>query len=122
MAVRMSSRWNAALCAAVKGVPDPTQGRNLEQELKTTAEFVKVLADSFAFCADVFSSTTDENAVAFVHQGPNEIKRARALYGLVARNGERYGIGTVYLRLKGIVPPSTGRQNAALGRGGRGNQ
>jgi hypothetical protein len=33
---------------------------------------------------------------------------------------EMYGIGTVYLRLKGIVPPSTERQNAARGRGGRG--
>src|SRR5713101_8432476 len=108
-------------CAAVKGVPDPTQGRNLEQQLKTKAEFVKVLADSFAFCDDVFSSTTDENAVAFVHQGPNEITRAMALYGLLAHNSEMYGIGTVYLRLKGIVPPSTERQNAARGRGARGN-
>ncbi len=107
-------------CAAVKGVADPTQGRNLEQELKTKPEFVKVLADSFAFCDDVFSSTTDENAVAFVHQGPNEITRAMALYGLLAHNSEMYGIGTVYLRLKGIVPPSTERQNAARGRGGRG--
>ena len=109
-------------CAAVKSVPDPAQGRNLEQELKTKAQFVKVLADSFAFCDDVFSSTTDENAVAFIRQGPNEITRAMALYGLLAHNSEMYGIGTVYLRLKGIVPPSTERQNAARGRGGRGNQ
>jgi hypothetical protein len=27
-------------------------------------------------------------------------------------NSEMYGIGTVYLRLKGIVPPSTERANA----------
>ena len=108
------------VCAAVKGVPDPTQGRNLEQELRTKAEFMKILADSFAFCDDVFSSTTDENAVAFVRQGPNEITRAMALYGLLAHNSEMYGIGTVYLRLKGIVPPSTERQNSGRGRGGRG--
>jgi hypothetical protein len=109
-------------CAAVKGVPDPAQDRKLEQELKTKAEFVKVLADAFAFCDDVFSATTDENAVAFVRQGPNEITRAMALYGLLAHNSEMYGIGTVYLRLKGIVPPSTERQNAARGRSGRGDQ
>jgi hypothetical protein len=109
-------------CAAVKGVPDPAQDRKLEQELKTKAEFVKVLADAFAFCDDVFSATTDENAVAFIRQGPNEITRAMALYGLLAHNSEMYGIGTVYLRLKGIVPPSTERQNAARGRSGRGDQ
>ena len=45
-----------------------------------------------------------------------------ALYGLLAHNSEMYGIGTVYLRLKGIVPPSTERQNAGRGRGGRGGQ
>jgi DinB superfamily len=103
-------------CAAVKGVPNPVAGRNLEQELKGKAEFVKVLTESFAFCDDAFSSTTDENALQFVRQGPNELTRASVLYGLLAHNAEMYGIGTVYLRLKGIVPPSTERQTK--GRGG----
>ena len=100
-------------------------GRNLNQLSAWTqakAQFVKVLADAFAFCDDVFSSTTDENAVSFIRQGPNEITRAMALYGLLAHNSEIYGIGTVYLRLKGIVPPSTERQNAARGRSGRRDQ
>jgi hypothetical protein len=106
-----------ATCATVKNVPDPIQARNLEQELHTRAEVVKVLADSFAFCDDVFSSTTDENAMAFVLQGPNKITRAMALFGLLAHNSEMYGISTVYLRLQGIVPPSTERQRAGRGRG-----
>jgi DinB superfamily len=97
-------------CAAVKGVANPGAGKNLEQELKTKAEVVKVLADSFAFCDEVFSSTTDENALEFVRMGQNELPRASVLYGLLAHNAEMYGIGTVYLRLKGIVPPSTERQ------------
>jgi hypothetical protein len=97
-------------CAAVKGVPNPGAGKNLEQEFKTKAEVVKVLADSFAFCDEVFSSTTDENALEFVRMGQNELPRASVLYGLLAHNAEMYGIGTVYLRLKGIVPPSTERQ------------
>jgi len=99
------------ICAAVKGVPNPMAGKTLE-DFKTKAEFVKVLADSFAFCDDAFSSTTDENAMQFVKQGPNEIPRAAALFGLLAHNSEMYGVGTVYLRLKGIVPPSTERANA----------
>jgi DinB superfamily len=99
------------ICAAVKGVPNPMAGKTLE-DFKTKSEFVKMLADSFAFCDDVFSATTDENAMQFVTQGPNEIPRAAALFGLLAHNSEMYGIGTVYLRLKGIVPPSTERANA----------
>lgn len=103
-------------CAAVKGVANPVAGKNLEQELKTKAEFIKVLADSFAFCDDAFSSTTDDNALQFVQQGPNQLTRASVLYGLLAHNAEMYGIGTVYLRLKGIVPPSTERQTKGRGR------
>ena len=105
-------------CAAVKGVPNPIAGNTLEQDLKTKAEFTKALADSFTFCDDAFSSTTDENALQFVRQGPNELTRASVLYGLLAHNAEMYGIGTVYLRLKGIVPPSTEVQTK--GRGGNG--
>jgi hypothetical protein len=100
-----------ATCAAVKSVPNPMAGKSL-QDFKTKAEFVKVLSDSFAFCDDAFASTTDENAMQFVRQGPNEIPRAAALFGLLAHNSEMYGVGTVYLRLKGIVPPSTERANA----------
>ena len=40
-------------CSAVKKVPNPMMGRQLETELKTKAEFVKALNDSFAFCDDV---------------------------------------------------------------------
>jgi hypothetical protein len=95
-------------CAAVKGVPSPAA--ETRPEPKTKADFVKALVDSFAFCDDAFSSTTDENALEFVRQGPNELTRGSLLYGLLAHNAEMYGIATVYLRLKGIVPPSTERQ------------
>jgi hypothetical protein len=99
------------VCAAVKGVPNPMASKSLE-DYKTKADYVKVLSDSFAFCDDAFSSTTDENAMEFIRQGPNEMPRAAVLFGLLAHNAEMYGVGTVYLRLKGLVPPSTERQSA----------
>jgi hypothetical protein len=104
-------------CSSMKGAPNPMQGKNLEQELKTKAEVTKALADSFALCDDLFAQTTDENATQFVKLGPNEVTRAAALYGLIAHGNELYGTGAVYLRSKNIVPPSTER---AMGRG-RGN-
>jgi uncharacterized damage-inducible protein DinB len=88
-----------------------------DQSLKSKADLVKALAESFAFCDDLLASTTDENALAFVRQGPYEVTRASLLYGLLAHDAEMYGIATVYLRAKGIVPPSTERQGR--GRGNR---
>jgi len=106
-----------AQCSAVKGVPNPNQGKNLEEELKTKAEITKALADSFALCDDAFSSTTDENAMQPVRQGNNEVTRTAALYGVIVHGNEMYGTAAVYLRSKGMVPPST----EGRGRRGRGN-
>jgi hypothetical protein len=104
-------------CSTVNGVPNPMQGKRLEQELKTKADIVKALADSFALCDTAFSSTTDENAVQFVKQGQNEVTRAAALYGVIVHGNEIYGTGAVYLRSKNIIPPSTERMQSGRGRG-----
>ena len=103
-------------CSAVKGVPNPNQGKNLEEELKTKADITKALADSFALCDEAFSSTTDENALQTVRQGNNEVTRAAALYGVIVHGNEMYGTAAVYLRAKGVVPPST--EGRGRGRGG----
>lgn len=107
-------------CARVKGVPHPMQGKQLEQELNNKADVTKALADSFAFCDEVFSATTDENALQPVRMqfGPRvlELPRVSVLYGLLAHTSEMYGIGTVYLRAKGLVPP--GSEPQGRGRGG----
>jgi hypothetical protein len=103
-------------CSGINGVPNPMQGKNLEQELKTKAEIVKALADSFALCDTAFAATTDENAVQFIKQGQNEATRAAALYGVIVHGNEMYGTAAVYLRSKNLVPPSTERQGMR-GRG-----
>jgi hypothetical protein len=105
-------------CAAVKGVPNPNMGHNLEMELKTKAEFVKALADSFTFCDSAYAALTDANATEMVTQGRGSIAKGAALANNVAHNNEMYGTGAVYLRAKNIVPPST--ENAAAARGGAG--
>jgi hypothetical protein len=106
-------------CAAINGVPNPMQGKQLEQELKTKAEVTKALADSFALCDTAFAKVTDENATEMIKQGNNEVTRAAALYGVIVHGNEMAGTAYVYLRSKNIVPPST--ENAQRGRMGRGN-
>jgi hypothetical protein len=102
-------------CAAARGVANPNQGKNLETELKTKAEFVKALTDSFAFCDDAYSALSDQNALEMVKQGQNTIARAALLANNISHDNEMYGTGAVYMRAKGMVPPSTERQS--MGRG-----
>jgi len=113
-------------CAGVKGVPNPRQGQPSFEQLMTKAEVQKAVADSFAFCDDVFASLTDESAMQMVSNGRGgQQSRAAGLMGVLTHGSEMYGIGTVYLRLKGLVPPSTelfmrGRGAPGGGRGGEG--
>ena len=107
-------------CSGINGVPNPMQGKNLEQELKTKAEIVKALADSFALCDTAFANVTDANATEMIKQGQNEVTRAASLYGVIVHGNEMAGTAYVYLRSKNIVPPST--ENAQRGMRGRGNQ
>ena len=116
------ANFHYLFCSVAKGEANPNQGQNLEQKT-TKAEFVKALADSFAYCDPVFASLADESAVQLVKQGQNEVARGSVLTNLIAHDNEEYGIITIYLRLKAQVPPSTERQMQGRGgRGGRGGQ
>jgi hypothetical protein len=105
-------------CSAAAGVPNPSQGKQLEQELKTKAEFVKALADSFAVCDKAFVALTDQNATELVMQGRGQIARGALMANIIAHGNEMYGVSGVYLRAKNIVPPSTERMGARGGQGG----
>jgi hypothetical protein len=102
-----NSQFNA--CAAAKGEANPHQGTNLEKTKTTRADIIQALADSFAFCDAAFANLTDQSAVELVRQGMNEVARGSVLTNLIVHGNEEYGILTVYLRTKGMVPPSTER-------------
>lgn len=102
-----NSQFNA--CAAARGEKNPHQGTNLEKTKTTRADIIQALADSFAFCDPVFANLTDQSATELVRQGQNEVARGSVLTNLIAHGNEEYGILTVYLRTKGMVPPSTER-------------
>jgi hypothetical protein len=104
-------------CSALNGVPNPMQGKNLEQELKTKAELTKALGDSFALCDTAFAAVTDANATEMVKQGQNEVTRAAAMYGVIVHGNEIAGTAYAYLRTKNLVPPPTERAQAGRGRG-----
>jgi len=97
-------------CASLKGVANPQAGRSLERELTAKPDVVKALSESFALCDDVLGTLTDARAAEFTKVGEGEVGRGAVIAGLLAHDSEMYGIATVYLRAKSLVPPSTKRQ------------
>ena len=106
-------------CAALKGVANPIQGKNLEQDLKAKAEFVKALVDAYAFCDEAVKAMTDANVAELVKQGQNEVARGSIVAGLTSHNNEMYGTGAAYMRAKGLVPPSTERAQQMMRKQGQ---
>ena len=101
---------NMNVCTGLNGERKP-----LGAASKTTkAELVAALKESFAYCDGVFDSLTDATAREVVSSRlggpfPPEPTRSRlaTLYNLVRHSNEMYGYMAVYLRLKGIVPPTS---------------
>ncbi len=103
---------NFSYCANAKGEPNPNK-ENFENTKTTKADISKALADALAYCDGVYSTLTDAKALELVTAGQNKVPRARALIANISHNNEQYGNLVTYMRLKGLVPPSTERAQAA---------
>ena len=71
------------------------------------ADLIAALKASFDACDPVYAALTDANAAEGVAAGRAQRPRLTVLAGNIAHDNECYGSMAVYLRLKGIVPPST---------------
>lgn len=71
------------------------------------ADLVAALKDSVALCDSAFDALTDANAADMIKIGQRQRTRYNTLVGVVTHDNEEYGYLAVYLRLKGIVPPSS---------------
>jgi uncharacterized damage-inducible protein DinB len=85
------------------------------ERVTSKPELVKALNESLALCDRAYERTTDANfnepveMAAGVGMGPAKTVRGAILVFNVAHNNEHYGNIVVYMRLKGLVPPSTAR-------------
>jgi hypothetical protein len=88
---------------------------------KTKDDMVAALKASFDECDAAWDATTEANAFEMSTGGRMRRSRLGTLIGNTIHDNEEYGYGSIYLRLKGIVPPSSDRSGVggAAGRGGR---
>jgi uncharacterized damage-inducible protein DinB len=102
---------NYTFCAAAEGAQPPAGTGDIEQAKDAKADLTKAVAESFAFCDRVWTATTDRNA-ATAEELPFNVGHSTRLGVLVfsaAHNAEHYGNVVTYLRVKGLVPPSSSK-------------
>jgi uncharacterized damage-inducible protein DinB len=100
-------------CAALKGDAAPPHKDDKEEAARSKSDLVALFKESTAYCDPVLTALKDEDMPVLVKAGPNQVAKGLFLVGTVVHGNEMYGTMAVYLRLKGLVPPSTERQNAA---------
>jgi uncharacterized damage-inducible protein DinB len=99
-----------ATCARLKGEQIPFERGSIEKKT-AKADLVKALQDSIAACDGAYTST-DEALVKMTKIGMNETAPITVLWGTLSHTNEHYGNMVTYMRLKGLVPPSTERAQA----------
>jgi uncharacterized damage-inducible protein DinB len=109
--VRHVAATNYLLWGAITGDKSPIESKedNGPSSLKTKAEIVKYLKDSFALGHKAAKSITAENAVAQVPSpfGPGQVTKLFCATFTVAHAFDHYGQMVEYLRMNGIIPPAS---------------
>jgi len=95
---------NFGICATAAG-EKPTSGGFEKKTAKD--EIVKGLTDSIAYCDKVIASLDDTKGAAAVPFFGGPMPKLSVIYFNISHNNEHYGNLVTYMRLKGIIPPSS---------------
>jgi uncharacterized damage-inducible protein DinB len=103
---------NYIFCAAARGEKAPFAEDHFEKSATTKAAIMKALAEANAYCDAAYKALTDKTAVEMVASafGNSKATRVSALLGNTGHHQEHYGNLVTYLRINGIVPPSSAGQ------------
>ncbi len=91
------------ICSSI----NQTRVADTPPETADKATIVAALNASFAECDKAYATTTDANMTAVIDAGPFKRSRLGLLWGNVAHDNEQYAELATYMRLKGLVPPSS---------------
>ena len=94
------------ICSGVKGEKNPQE--SVDYEKKTAkADLVKALQESNAYCDAVYGSLTDTPKLTQSATPGRSDTPFGSLLMNVTHDSEHYGNIITYLRMKGLVPPSS---------------
>jgi uncharacterized damage-inducible protein DinB len=96
---------NHLFCSIVLG--DNSPSTEIEKTKTTKADLTSSLHEAFAYCNRAYDTLTDAGANETVKAFGGERNKLGVLWFNASHNLEHYGNLVVYMRLKGIVPPSS---------------
>jgi uncharacterized damage-inducible protein DinB len=91
-----------AICASAKG-----EDKKFDDTKTGKADAVALMKQAFDYCDPIYDSLTDANGVEMGKMFGRDMAKFSILNFGVIHDNEMYGTMAVYLRAKGIVPPSS---------------
>jgi uncharacterized damage-inducible protein DinB len=92
-------------CAQAQGEANPA--KNIEKTKTSKVDLVASLKDAVAYCNKTFDGMTDANGSEMVKLFNFQVSKLSVLSLNTAHTDEHYGNMVTYLRIKGIVPPTS---------------
>jgi uncharacterized damage-inducible protein DinB len=94
-----------SFCSRVLGEPRPAL--KIEETKTSKADLIAALKDAFAYCDKAYDGMTDASAVETIKLMGSDSPKLGALAVNNTHTIEHYGNLIVYLRMKGLVPPTS---------------
>jgi uncharacterized damage-inducible protein DinB len=101
---------NFMFCSQATGEANPS--KDIEKTKTSKADLVAAIKDAVAYCDKSFDGMTDAKGSEMVKFFNFNLARLTLLSLNTAHTDEHYGNMVTYMRLKGIVPPTSENQQA----------
>lgn len=93
-------------CSVAAGTDNPSR-INYEEAAMTKDEIIAALTAGFEYCGEVYGGMTDEEGAVIRDLFGMQMAGSAIMAFNSAHNYEHYGNLVTYMRIKGIVPPSS---------------
>ena len=96
---------NTMFCSLAAGVANPNL--NIEKTKTSKADLVAALKEAVAYCTKTYGAMTDTQGAQMTKFMNLDVAKLTVLSINTAHTDEHYGNMVTYLRMKGLVPPSS---------------
>jgi len=98
-------------CSSVVSETAPAGG--IEKNKTSKADLVAALKEAVAYCSKTYAGMTDAKGSEMMKMMNYDFAKLTVLSANTAHDYEHYGNMVTYMRLKGIVPPTSEKSGAA---------
>jgi uncharacterized damage-inducible protein DinB len=106
-------------CSSAAGETAPSSG--IEKSKTSKADLLAALKESVAYCSKVYAAMTDAKGSEMTKMMNHDFAKLTVLSANTAHDYEHYGNMSTYMRLKGIIPP-TSEERSSNGQKGTGQK